>query len=168
MNKKNTYCSFCGLHFPEGQPFPRECAACGQVTYVNPTPVAVVLLPVDDGLLLIRRNIEPRQGTLNLPGGFINQGESWQAAAARELFEETGVTIDPNEVKLFDVHSAPDGTVLIFGLAEKRKWQEIAQFAPNDETQEMVIQQGPAELGFPLHTRVVAAYWKQEEGRRRT
>ncbi len=161
MNRKNSHCSYCGQRFVESQPFPRACAACGQITYVNPTPVAVVLLPVDDGLLLIRRNVEPRKGTLNLPGGFINQGESWQAAAARELLEETGVTIDAAEVTLFDTQSAPDGTVLIFGLAKARQWQEIAQFIPNDETQEMIVQAGPAELGFPLHTKVVAEYWAQ-------
>ena len=49
--------------------------------------------------------------------------------------------------------------VLIFGLAKPRKWKEIEQFLPNEETQEMVVCAGLAELGFPLHTKVVAAYW---------
>ncbi len=159
MNQKNSFCSFCGNQFAEGQPFPRECAACGNFTYVNPIPVAVVLLPVDDGLLLIRRNIEPRKGTLALPGGFVNQGESWQAAAARELLEETGVSINAGEITLFDVLSAPDGTVLVFGLAQARKWQEIEQFIPNDETQEMVVMNHAVTLGFPLHTQVVEKYF---------
>lgn len=87
---RHAHCGPCGARFPEGLAFPRRCAACGHVTYVNPVPVAVLLLPVDDGLLVIRRAIEPRKGQLALPGGFIDLGESWQAAAARELREETG------------------------------------------------------------------------------
>lgn len=156
---KNTFCSYCGNRYAEGAAYPRECAACGNFTYLNPIPVAVVLLPVDDGLLLIRRNIEPRKGMLALPGGFINHGENWTAAAARELFEETGVVISADEVKLFDTLSTPDGTVLIFGLAQPRKWEAIEQFIPNDETDEMTVLRQPAELAFPLHTEVANKFF---------
>src|SRR5215813_3436542 len=96
--QKNQHCSFCGNRFDESQLFPRTCSHCNNITYINPLPVAVLLLPVDDGLLLIRRNIEPQMGKLALPGGFINLGESWQMAAARELFEETGIEIDAKEI----------------------------------------------------------------------
>ena len=160
--QRNAFCSYCGNRFPEGAAYPRQCAGCGSFTYLNPIPVAVILLPVDDGLLLIRRNIEPRKGLLALPGGFVNYGESWQAAAARELHEETGVVISAGEVTLFDVLSAPDGTVLVFGLAPPRKWEQIEQFIPNEETQETTILQHPEELAFPLHTQVVANYFARE------
>lgn len=156
---RNSFCSYCGTAFAEGATYPRQCTGCGSFTYLNPLPVAVILLPVDDGLLLIRRNIEPRKGMLALPGGFINYGESWTAAAARELFEETGVVISGDEVKLFDVLSTPDGTVLIFGLAQPRQWDSIEKFIPNDETDEMTILREPAELAFPLHTKVANKFF---------
>ena len=58
----------------------------GNTTYRNPTPVAVVLVPVDDGLLVIRRGAgnERGVGQLGLPGGYIDfADENWQAGAAR-------------------------------------------------------------------------------------
>ncbi|MFC7640695.1 NUDIX domain-containing protein [Streptosporangium lutulentum] len=116
MTIKNSHCSFCGTAFAPGLPWPRTCSACGNTGYLNPLPVAVMVLPVGDGLLVVRRDVEPHRGGLALPGGFIDLGESWQQAAVRELREETGVVVDADEVRLFDVHSAPDGTVLIFAL----------------------------------------------------
>src|SRR4051794_25248089 len=100
MTTKHSYCSFCGAPFAAAIAWPRACAACGEISYVNPLPVAVTLLPVDAGLLVVRRTIEPQSGCLALPGGFIDLGESWREAAARELFEEAGVRTDPGELRL--------------------------------------------------------------------
>lgn len=161
--KKNSHCSFCGAAFAEGQSWPRTCQSCSNITYINPVPVSVVLLPVDGGLLTIRRGIEPRKGTLALPGGFINYGESWQQAGARELLEETGITISPNEISVFQVLSAPDGTVLIFGLAQPQTAADLPEFAPTDETSECVIVTKVEPLGFPLHTQVLKEYFSKME-----
>lgn len=158
---KNSHCSYCGNAFPPNLPWPRQCPACGQISYVNPLPVSIVLLPVDQGLLLIRRTNEPRVGQLALPGGFINVGESWQEAGARELREETGVVIASTDIRLFDVQSAPDGTVLIFGLAPSQRAGELPAFVATDETSETVIADGPRELAFSTHTEVAARFWRE-------
>jgi ADP-ribose pyrophosphatase YjhB (NUDIX family) len=152
MAKRNSHCSFCGAAFAPDQAWPRTCAACGSTTYQNPLPVAVLLLPVDNELLTIRRGIPPHVGELALPGGYINLGESWQQAAARELREETGITIDAGDVRDFCVLSAPDGTVLIFGEAKPVPRTSLPRFVPTDETTECVILGTPRPLAFPLHT----------------
>ncbi|YCK41000.1 NUDIX domain-containing protein [Actinomadura sp. ATCC 39365] len=156
---RNAYCSFCGAAFAPAQPWPRTCAACGNTSYLNPLPVAVTLLPVDDGLLVVRRDVEPRRGELALPGGFIDLGESWQQAAVRELREETGVVAEAADVTLFDVVSAPDGTVLIFGLGPRVTASALPPMEATDETSEWVVIEGPAELAFPAHTRMASAYF---------
>ena len=156
MFKKDTFCSFCGAK-QISEHYPKNCPNCQTVTYLNPLPVSVVLLPVNDELLVIRRNIPP-VGRLALPGGFIEVGETWQKAGQRELFEETGIEITAEELQLFDVQSAPDGTVLIFGIAAKKSKDEII-FSENIETQEIAFIDSPVGLGFPLHTEVVKKYF---------
>ena len=98
MHQKDSYCSWCGRAFLAEQPWPRRCGGCDNYTYRNPIPVAVVLVPVDDELLVIRRGIEPAKGQLALPGGYVDLAETWQEAGAREVFEETGLRIDPDGI----------------------------------------------------------------------
>lgn len=161
MPKKNSHCSYCGHAFDIDQAWPRRCVACGHVSFLNPVPVAVVLLPIDRGLLVVRRNIEPQRGRLALPGGYINYGESWQQAGAREVFEETGLVIEPDCLREFRVRSAPDSTLLIFGLAQPIGLGDLPPFVPNEETQEITVIAAPEELAFSLHTEVVRDYFDQ-------
>ena len=159
---KNSHCSYCGSRFPDALPWPRRCPTCGNVTYLNPLPVSVVLLPVDEGLLLVRRTNAPQIGELALPGGFINVGETWQEAGARELREETGITLAPTDLNLFDTRSAPDGTLLVFGLAPHRRAADLPPFIPTNETSETTIMPGPGPLAFSTHTEVATCWWQQD------
>lgn len=160
MTRKNSHCSYCGHAFGPDQAWPRSCSRCGDTSYLNPLPVAVMVLPVAEGLLAIRRDVEPHRGELALPGGFIDRGESWQQAAARELKEETGIVVDADDVRLFDVRSASDGTVLIFALGPPIDVSDVPPVEPTAETTEWLVIDRPQQLAFPLHTRVVAHYFE--------
>lgn len=162
--QKDSFCSYCGAPFAAGAPWPRLCAQCGQWSYRNPLPVTVVLLPVDGGLLAVRRAHLPAQGKLALPGGFVELPESWQEAGARELQEETGITVAPESLDVYRVDSAPDGTLLIFALAPPWAKEALPPFSPTPEASERVILTAPVELAFSLHTRVVGAYFAEREG----
>ncbi len=162
--RKNACCSYCGKRFVAGQAWPRTCGCCGQTSYLNPIPVAVALVPVDGGLLCIRRSIEPACGELALPGGFMEVGETWQEAVARELWEEAGVRLPPHELELFGVHTSRDDPFLvIFGLAGEKKERDLSPYVPNSETSERVVLHGPAELAFPLHTRALREFFERRK-----
>jgi ADP-ribose pyrophosphatase YjhB (NUDIX family) len=163
--KKNSYCSYCGYPFADAQPWPRRCAQCDNISFLNPIPVAVVLLPVEDGLLVIRRGIPPQQGELALPGGFVEFGETWQEAGARELFEETGLVIEPGEICDFCTLSGREGYLIVFGLGPAMPAASLTPFAPNEETTERLVISAPTEMAFPTHTEVAARFF--QNGRRK-
>ena len=72
------------------------------------TPLLATDCVVFDGqgrVLLIRRGHPPFEGEYALPGGFVEIGETVEAACRRELKEETGV--DVRDLKLVGVYSDP-------------------------------------------------------------
>lgn len=160
---KDRHCSFCGTAFVEPLVYPRRCpnAACGVEVWANPIPVCVVLVPVrrgeDTGLLVLRRGIAPQQGTLALPGGFLEEHETWQVGAARELREELDVEIDPAGVDPFWFASTDPrpNRVLLFATATALDAGDLPPFSANHETAERGVVFGPDGLdeafGFSLH-----------------
>jgi 8-oxo-dGTP diphosphatase len=64
-----------------------------------------VLFDRDGRVLLIRRKNEPFQGAYALPGGFVDIGETVEAACRREVLEEAGIAV--GELQLVGVYSDP-------------------------------------------------------------
>lgn len=91
--------------------------------------VDIIIFAVREGnlqVLLVKRNIEPFKDMWALPGGFVRINESLEAAAKRELMEETGVK-DVYLEQLYsfgDVERDPRGrviTVAYFALISAEK-----------------------------------------------
>lgn len=160
MFEKNSCCTYCGTRYPDAETWPITCGTCGSTNYLNPLPVVVLLVPVGEGLVVARRNIEPRKGTLVLPGGYLDLGETWQEGALRELFEETGILISPDEICLYDVSNGLDNTLVISGLAARQPLSSLKPFS-SSETQEIALITGPVELGFPLHNLLIRRYFAE-------
>jgi ADP-ribose pyrophosphatase YjhB (NUDIX family) len=121
--------------------------------------VAVLLLPIDKGILTIRRGEAPDTGKLALPGGYIDLNETWQQACVRELREETNIEVPAEEVALFRVHTSMAGYVLVFGLALQRKERDLPEFIPNPEVLERVIIHAPEPLAFGSHTKAIEEFF---------
>ena len=70
------------------------CPECGFNLFVNSVAAVAALITNDEGkLLLTVRGVEPGYGMLDLPGGFIDPGETAENAIRRELYEELGLRI---------------------------------------------------------------------------
>ncbi|RYZ11963.1 MAG: NUDIX hydrolase [Myxococcaceae bacterium] len=93
------FCSFCAapteLRIPEGDHLPRRvCTRCGTVHYENPRVIVGCVVEHGPHLLLCRRAIEPRRGYWTIPAGFMENGETLEAGAARECQEEALATVE--------------------------------------------------------------------------
>jgi ADP-ribose pyrophosphatase YjhB (NUDIX family) len=95
---EHIFCSFCGaaskVVIPPGDHLPRRvCTQCATVHYENPRIIVGCVPLFEDRLLLCRRAIEPRRGFWTVPAGFMENGETLEAGAARECFEEALATV---------------------------------------------------------------------------
>jgi ADP-ribose pyrophosphatase YjhB (NUDIX family) len=93
------FCSTCGsdriaLITPAGDHRERYvCPNCTTVHYSNPKIVCGVIPVFEDRVMLCKRGIEPRYGKWTLPAGFMENNESVEDGAQRELFEESVATV---------------------------------------------------------------------------
>ncbi|MBI2592419.1 NUDIX domain-containing protein [Candidatus Saccharibacteria bacterium] len=88
------YCPRCGNNF-ENLTTHLKCASCELSFYINPKPcTAVVLVNNQDEYLLVERAVEPAKGYWDLPGGFVEENETFEENTAREVKEELGIIIN--------------------------------------------------------------------------
>jgi len=88
------YCPLCGSAAFAQVDGVRRCQDCGHTNFNNPiASVAVWILDPERRALLIERANDPARGKLAPPGGFLDAGESLEAAAEREVQEEIGLAI---------------------------------------------------------------------------
>lgn len=125
------------------------CASCGHIDYENPKIVAGSVVVHDGLVLLCRRAIAPQIGCWTLPAGYLELGETVEAGACREAFEEAEANIQL------------DGILAVYSIARigqvqiifRAKFSGEASFAPGIESQEVRLfawDEIPwAELAFP-------------------
>ena len=101
-----SYCPKCGSqNFEIHNALSRHCANCGFTYYQNPrASTAAFILNSKGELLVARRAKEPAMGTLDLPGGFVDNYENAEQGMVREIQEETGLVVRATDVQyLFSI-----------------------------------------------------------------
>jgi NAD+ diphosphatase len=92
-HSRHRFCANCGhLTGIDRGGWSRRCPNCGAEHYPRVDPV-VIMLAEHDGRLLLGRQPHYPPGRYSALAGFVEVGETIEAAVARELFEEAGIRI---------------------------------------------------------------------------
>jgi ADP-ribose pyrophosphatase YjhB (NUDIX family) len=109
-NRPPDHCPTCGTAVTAVETGVYRCASCEEYVFHNPVPNARVAVVDGDRVLLVeianwaRIEEPPAEPTSEwqLPGGHVELGEQPAAGAARELEEETDLSVNPTDLDLFD------------------------------------------------------------------
>lgn len=109
MNQPPSHCPYCGvpveavdspmLATTVDTPMVYGCDDCGDFVFYNPTPGGSAAVLDGDRILLVEDFRDP--GEWKLPSGRMELGESPREGVARELEEETGLSVDPDDLVYF-------------------------------------------------------------------
>jgi len=92
-HRRHRFCSVCGAASePNRGGWSRACSSCGAEHYPRVDPV-VIMLAEHDGRLLLGRQPHYPPGRYSALAGFVEPGETIEAAVARELGEEAGIEV---------------------------------------------------------------------------
>jgi 8-oxo-dGTP diphosphatase len=145
-----------------------SCPACGFEAYANPALTACALCVDTAGrLLLARRAGPPFAGRWDLPGGFVDEGEHPLETVRRELREETGLEVEPEElVGIWVDRYSEDGsgraTVNLYWTARLAGEDEVTP-TPADDVSEVrwfAVAQLPTADELAFHIADVLSAWR--------
>jgi ADP-ribose pyrophosphatase YjhB (NUDIX family) len=91
------------------------CTACGFVFFLDPKVAVGAICETPEGIVLLRRSIEPARGKWVFPGGYVDRGETLEDAARREAREEIGA--DVRIASLVNVYSYAGRPVVVIVYA---------------------------------------------------
>ena len=76
---------------PHGHP---DCSSCGRTIWNDPKIAGAAIVPIDGGIVMVQRAIEPAIGKWSFPSGYVNRGEKLEQAVEREVLEECGLEVE--------------------------------------------------------------------------
>lgn len=91
------------------------CATCSAILRPDPRLAVGVVALWDGGIVLARRADEPGQGRWDLPGGFVERGETLEAAVARATREGVGLRV--TLLGILEAYSFPEQDVVSLAYA---------------------------------------------------
>lgn len=122
-HRRHRFCSVCGaMTQPNRGGWSRACAGCGSEHYPRADPV-VIMLAEHDGDLLLGRQPHYPPGRYSALAGFVEPGETIEAAVARELAEEAG--IDVTDVSYLASQPWPFPSSLMIGAHARARGKSL-------------------------------------------
>ena len=166
MKKQRKFCIYCGgpiIKKTEDQVLRDCCSNCHCFFYDNPLPVVSTIVDDSRQILLVKRDRAPFKGHWCLPTGFAESGESIEAAALRELQEETG--LKGRITRLLDVDSYKSrfyGDLLFLTFVAEKAGGKLAAGDDSAQARFWPINEIPL-LAFRSNRRALAAYIKSKK-----
>lgn len=122
-HETHKFCSKCGEKSEISQAgWQRKCPTCAGTHFPRTDPVVIMLITRGNKVLMGRSPGWP-EGMYSLLAGFVEPGETLEAAVRREVFEETGVSVGP--VSYLASQPWPFPASLMFGCAGEATSEEI-------------------------------------------
>jgi ADP-ribose pyrophosphatase YjhB (NUDIX family) len=136
------------------------CRACAFVFFLDPKIAAGVVFRYDGGILLVQRAIEPACGKWVFPGGYVDRGETVEAAALREVREESGLVV--RLTQLLGVYSYPGNPVIVVAYAGEVAGGVLSPDAESLDIRPFPFEQIPwDQLAFPSTVQVLKDYLRE-------
>ncbi|MCC6945380.1 MAG: NUDIX hydrolase [Thermomicrobiales bacterium] len=116
------YCQQCGGETEQQERDGRlrpVCTRCGRVTWFDPRLAVAVVIERHNSVLLGKRGPGVRApGLWGLPAGFVERGEVVEAAAVREVREETGLDVAVGAIQDVVSYEGESVVLLVFAATE--------------------------------------------------
>jgi ADP-ribose pyrophosphatase YjhB (NUDIX family) len=155
-------CPLCGMPVQAKEIAGKVRLACTQCDFIhwnNPKPVTATVIPMDGGLVLVKRKEAPCIGDWCLPGGFIETFEHPAESAIREVEEETGLKVKINKLLLASTPNHNINVIVLFYLAHPAS----GVLTPGDDASEVRIfkqHELPVNIAFDLHKEFAHLFFK--------
>ena len=122
-HQSHQFCARCGEKSAVSQAgWQRKCPSCKALHFPRTDPVVIMLITHGDDVLMGRSPGWP-EGMYSLLAGFVEPGETLEAAVRREVFEETGVAVA--EVGYLSSQPWPFPMSLMFGCSGRATSRDI-------------------------------------------
>lgn len=157
-----SFCSSCGTQVGSTDTsLSWTCSACSQQHHQSPIPVAIAVIPIvsDDAFVGVLGVAHKTQSNaMLLPEGVLDVGEDAVAAAARLVFEHTGLLIDLDDTTMVESCASSDGQHLLLSVQfPALSWELFHTTAENLNSSErdLVVLDTTTPLDLPIHETIV-------------
>ncbi|SDZ19135.1 NAD+ diphosphatase [Jannaschia faecimaris] len=154
-HRTHGFCANCGVETQVGKAgWMRACAGCGRAHFPRTDPVVIMLVTRGNSVLLGRSPGWP-DGFFSCLAGFMEPGETMEAAVRREVWEETGVRVGP--VNYLASQPWPFPGSLMFG-AHGEAISETIEIDPEEIAEALWLSREElAEVFAGTHPRILPA-----------
>ena len=158
MTEEDRFCPACAASLESKEIFGHKrpvCPDCGRVIFYDPKVAVICIVPREGKVLMIRRATNLGYGLWGLPGGYVDRGEVVEQAAAREVWEETGLRVETGD--LIGLFSEPGNPVIVVAYAAQETGGTLAAGPEALEVGFFNVDSLP-ELAFPRDREVLGTW----------